>query len=85
MGFLVATLLCSCVHVTGVHNWLTEERLFLFVCSRDFDFFCFRHGGVIDFGFLLLSFVHLDVIGVVIRPVLKHGPRSLTYVRVLEL
>ena len=57
----------------------------MFVCSRDSDFFCYRHGGAIDFGFLLLSFVHLDVIGVVIRPVLKHGPRSLTYVQVLEL
>ena len=84
MGFLVATLLCSCVHVTGVHNWLTEERLFLFVCSRDFDFFCFRHGGVIDFGIRLLSFVDLHVIGFVIRPVLKHGPMCLTYVRLLE-
>ena len=85
MGFSVVTFLCSCVHVFGIRNRFTEERLFLFVCSRDFDFFHFRQGGVIDFGFLLLSFVHLDVIGVVIRPVLKHGPRSLTYVRVLEL
>ena len=85
MGFLVVTLSRSCVHVVSVHNWLTEERLFLFVCSRDFDFFHSRQGEVIDFGFLLLSFVHLDVIGVVIRPVLKHGPRSLTYVRVFEL
>ena len=85
MGFLVVTLSRSCVHVVSVHNWLTEERLFLFVCSRDFDFFHSRQGEVIDFGFLLLSFVHLDVIGVVIRPVLKHGPRSLTYVRVIEL
>ena len=34
----------------------------MFVCSRDSDFFCYRHGGAIDFGFLLLSFVHLDVI-----------------------
>ena len=62
MGFPVATLYCSCVHVLRVHNWLTEERLFLLVCSRDFDFFRYRHGGAIDFGFLLLSFVHLDVI-----------------------
>ena len=39
------------------------------------DFLGYRHGGALDFVFLLLSYVHLDVItfGIVIRPVLKHG------------
>ena len=70
-----------------VRNGFTEERSFCFVCSRVPDFLGYRHGGALDFVFLLLSYVHLDVItfGIVIRPVLKHGPRSLTYVRVLEL
>ena len=41
---------------------LTEERLFCLVSSRVLDFFCFRHGGAVDFVFLLVSYVHLDVI-----------------------
>ena len=50
-------------------------------------FLDYRHGDTLDCLLLFVPFLHLDAIlpGVVIRPVLKHGPRSLTYVRVFEL
>ena len=62
MGFLFATPFASYLYVLWVHIELTEERLFCLVCSRDFDFLEYRQGGTFDFGFLLLSYVHLDVI-----------------------